>query len=129
MRPAKSHPRGAMLILAVASTGIVMLLLSCLTLFAGARYRDTQTTRVRVTARAAADSVAAYARERLQEWSVTPPAAPVEVDIRGLLTPEMNGSAIASVIAVQDRKVCRIRVEVSRGPSVIADEFDLALEK
>lgn len=129
MKPANRHRRGLMLLLAVISIAMVMLLLSSLTVFAASRYREEQAARARCTARAVSPSVAAYARERLAEWSTHPPASPVEVDIRGLLTPELSGSATISVVTDQGRMLCRARVEVSRGPAVIVDEFDIELPK
>lgn len=126
MRPLRKPERGLMLLLAVISIGLVMLLLSSLVLFTASRCREEQAARVRAATHAAAGSVAAYARRQLEEWSVAPPAAPVQVDIRALLTAEMTGSATARLVTEEDRRVCRVQVEVSRGSSVMVDEFDLA---
>jgi len=125
MNPRLRRRRGVTLALVVMVMAVVGGMLTLLATCAAQRYRDRQAERVRLVARALADSAAAYARTQLDTWSHTPPDEPVRLDVKALLPPEMTGSATVAVVTIDKRRLCRVSTRVSRGAYAATDEIHL----
>ncbi len=117
--------RGVVLALVIPVMVVAAGLLTLLATSGAQLYRDRQADRVRLVARAMADSAAVYARAHLDTWANAPLDEPVRLDVKHLLPPEMTGSATVTVLTIEGQTVCRVAAHVSRGAYAATDEIEL----
>ncbi len=119
--------RGVMLTIVVMVMTIVAGVFAVLGANLTHQHRQRQADRVRLVSRAIAASAANYARSQWPAWSMTPPAAPMELDVAALVPPKMTGAATIEVVAKEGRSVCRVAARAEWGPYSSIQEFDLPM--
>ena len=124
----RGQRRGVALMLVVVLMTIMTGLLTLLAAEAARMYRQRQADGARHVARALADSAAAYARVHIDEWSETPPAEPLVLDVGELLPPKVTGSATLSFPTIDGHVICRISTHAQWSRLVASDELDLPLD-
>ena len=128
MNAGTHHRRGTLLIWVLITTAALGGLLTLLATCGAHRYREREAERVRLVARAIADSVAAYAFVHRHDGSATLPVEPMPIDVRELVPPKMEASATISPASVAGRRVYHVSVRVDRGAYSAGDEREIELE-
>ncbi|GMV97272.1 MAG: hypothetical protein HRF43_16585 [Phycisphaerae bacterium] len=121
----RGHLLVLVLVLVVMVGGLLTLLATCSTQM----HRDRQADQTRLLARAMTASAAGYARAHLAEWAANPPDKPVELDVSGLLPPNVEGSAVIDFPIQDGRRFCRVTARTQWGPAGAVSETLIAWAK
>ncbi len=92
-------------------------------------FRQSRMDRVRLVCRAITESAAGYARAQASAWSSAPPRDAIELDVKQILPPRMNGTATLSFVSVNDRKICHVSASAESDAYATAQELDVPMGK
>lgn len=129
MNRKRTDRHGHLLVLVLVLVVMVGGLLTLLATYSMQMHRDRQADRTRLLARAMTASAAGYARAHLAEWTADPPDKPVELDVSGMLPPNVEGSAIIDFPTHDGRRLCRVTARTQWGPAGAVAETLIAWAK
>jgi hypothetical protein len=100
------------LLLVVVSMALIGGMVSALASYSVRAWQRGQAERLRIAARAVADSAAEYARFHLEDWHSSPPAEAIVLDVAELLPSGLSGSATVDCSGAAGSMICQVSVEV-----------------
>lgn len=125
----RERRRGFLLVLVMAIMLFLVGVFAMLTHITIAYHQDHRLDRVHRTARLVAESAVAYVQAKAPEWRTAPPADAVDLDVTGLLSPNMTGSAALTFESADGGPVCHVRAHVEHHRFAVTERREVVLDR